>query len=71
MSNKQLTKTASDTENDEEAEPLIDSSPARNVAAKIIWVVRASELVFQRSERDRRLQIRKIINQALDRKKMQ
>ena len=71
MSKKQRNNTASDTENDEDAQPSIDSEPARNVAAKIIWIVRASELVFQRSERDRRLQIRKIINQALDRKKIQ
>lgn len=41
---------------------------AQSVAAKIISTVRLSELVYQDAERDRRLKIRKVLNQAIDRK---
>jgi len=47
---------------------LIGSTTAHSVAAEIIWTVRTSELVYQHTERERRLRIRKVLNQAIDRK---
>jgi len=45
--------------------PTIDTVLAHRVASKVIWVVRTSVLVSQASDRERRLKVRKVLNDAM------